>query len=482
VSEDRWRAAHSMRSLAKFGRWDILDQVAGKWSSTSAGSFQAVELPFYYLHARLWLLIALDRLARDYPAQIARYKEILLPIALEVDNPHILMKHFAGRALRTCVEAGNLKLPAPIVKKLAKADKSARPRLRKKIRVGGDFYQGRPKTVPEPPFEFHFDYDFHKGDIDNLAHVFGQACWTVADKMSEIVHQLDPKVTGMWGEEGGRSARQSRGGGTEPGYQTHGQQLGWHALFFAAGQLLRDLPVTDDWCHENDPWGEWLCRYTLTRDDGLWLSDGTDRTPLDTQTILLEEAKDALALTGKREKLKSLVGLSNGVDKEIVIEGKWYSSDPIQVRISSALVNSRDVDRLAKKLTEEDAMRVWLPSYRHAEDDDSEYLEAEMKEYAPWIVSPSREARLDEYDPFGVSVANERSYIHPQAASFLSLKKGDPFGRTWTGRLKTIALRAQAWGREYKDSERSHAGLRLLSSTDLLREALSKGGAKAFCS
>jgi hypothetical protein len=59
-------------------------------------------------------------------------------------------------------------------------------------------------------------------------------------------------------------------------YQSYGQQLGWHALFFAAGRLLRDHPVTDDWWYEEDPWGEWLDRYLNTRQDGYWLSDGTD--------------------------------------------------------------------------------------------------------------------------------------------------------------------------------------------------------------
>jgi hypothetical protein len=48
--------------------------------SDNAGCFQARELPFYYLHARLWLLIALARLALDYPKQVAAFTEPLLAI------------------------------------------------------------------------------------------------------------------------------------------------------------------------------------------------------------------------------------------------------------------------------------------------------------------------------------------------------------------------------------------------------------------
>ena len=81
-SVDRWRAAHSLRSFAKFGRWEIIDEVMGSMGRVDAGPFQAKELPFFYMHARLWLLVALARMAKDYPSQMARYSDKLLPIVL----------------------------------------------------------------------------------------------------------------------------------------------------------------------------------------------------------------------------------------------------------------------------------------------------------------------------------------------------------------------------------------------------------------
>ena len=276
-ASDRWRGAHSIRSFAKFGRWEIVDRLVSKIDQTGAGSFQASELPFFYMHARLWLLISLARMTHDYPAEIARYQDVLLSFALEDNAPHVLMRHFASHALLTCLNAGQISLPASQIQYLRQVDLSPYSRLEKKIRKKGGFYSERPKSEPEPTFKFHLDLDFHKYVVDDLALVFGQPCWKVADLISEIVHSIDPNVRSMY-DTTGREARFRRDSyQMTTRYHTHAQQLGWHALFLAAGRLLKTYPVTDDSWYD-DPWGEWFGRYTLTRNDGLWLSDGTEST------------------------------------------------------------------------------------------------------------------------------------------------------------------------------------------------------------
>ena len=188
---DRWRAAHCLRSFAKFGRWEVIDNVVARIDRVDAGPFQAKELPFFYMHARLWLLIALARMGIDFPAQIARYKDELLSYVLEDNDPHVLMRHFASRALLTCKDAGKLKLDTGTAARVREANRPPHRRLKKKLRSNGGFYSGRPKSIPEPTFQFHLDYDFHKLDVDGLSKVFGQPCWKVADMMSEIVHRID---------------------------------------------------------------------------------------------------------------------------------------------------------------------------------------------------------------------------------------------------------------------------------------------------
>ena len=471
---DRWRGAHSIRSFANFGRWDIIDKLVGKIGEVDAGPFQASELPFFYMHARLWLLITLARMAHKYPADIKCYKKELLSFALEKNEPHVLMRHFAVDTLLTCIDAGHLKLPPKQVAHLRNVDRSPHHRLKKKLRNNGGFYSGRPKSEPEPSFKFYLDYDFHKHDVDNLAQVFGQPCWKVADLMSEIVHAIDPNVESMHDSAGRELQYRSTSYEITTRYHTHGQQLGWHALFLAAGRLLKDYPVIDDSWYDDDPWGEWFGCYGLTRNDELWLSDGTDRTPLDTVEFLLERKKKDPAITGDRDKILKLAGLASRVGKELVVEGRWFSADNVRVHISSALVPPNKATTFARKLTHKEPMIVWIPCF-HETEDDSEHLRDDKKEYVPWIVCPSGEARLDEHDPYGVSCANFRPRLARDFATLCSLSKGDPFGRVWKDKRARMALRVQAWGREDKDREDGpHPGTRLFCSSSVLKKTLAK--------
>jgi hypothetical protein len=472
---DRWRAAHCMRQFAKFERWDIVDRVVAAFGTKTAAPFQAPELVFYYLHARLWLLIALARAALDHPDQVARYKDLLLAVIMEKDDPHVLMRHFAANALLACVDRGELTLDAAAVKAGRNANMSPHPRIRKKSRNGVGFYQGRPKSVPQPPFHFHLDYDFRKHDVDSLGSVFGKGCWEVDDLISGIVQKLDQSMTHMY-EDGGRETRGRSSRDMTTRFHGYGQQLGWHALFIAAGKLLAAHPVTDDWWYEDDPWGEWLGRYVLTRKDGLWLSDGTDRTPDDASVRLLESKKNKFAITGDQKKIMGLAGLciEDGVGRELIVQGRWYSSDGVEIGLSSALVPPKKAEQFARKLIREKPILARVPVF-HGEEDDDEYLHSDKKEYSPWIVCPSGETRLDEHDPYGVSVANFRPRLAQDYSELCKLKRQDAFGCFWHNDRGTLSLCAEAWGRDETNREDGpHPGLRLLCNSSVLKKVLKK--------
>lgn len=472
---ERWRAAHCIRRFAKFGRWDIVDKVVAAFGTKTAAPFQAPELVFYYLHARLWLLIAVARAAIDHPDQIARYKDLLLAVIMEKNEPHALMRHFAAGALLACVDRGKLTLEAGTLKTVRNADKSPHQHLRKKSRNGGGFYQGRPKSVPEPSYRFHLEYEFNKHDVDSLGRVFGKGCWEVDDMMSGIVQKIDSSMTYMY-EHGGRETRWPSSHEMTTRSQGYGQQLGWHALFIAAGKLLAAHPVTDDsWC-EDDPWGEWLGRYGLTRKDGLWLSDGTDRTPDDASVRLLESKKKGLAITGDQKKIMGLAGIDieKGVCRELIVQGRWHSSDGIEIGLSSALVPPIKAAQFARKLIREKPILAWVPVFQGGEDDD-EYQRSDKNGCSPWIVCLSGESRLDEHDPYGVSVANLRPRLAQEYSEFCKLTRQDAFGRFWNSNRGTLSLRVEAWGRDETNREDGpHPGLRLRCKSSVLKKVLTK--------
>lgn len=472
---DRWRSAHSIKCFVKFDRWKVVDALVAKFPTEDAHPFQAPELPFYSMHARLWLLIALARIALDDPKNIGRYQKFLIEIILDEDSPHVLMRHFASRAILACIDSGKLKVSASRERRIRAVDLSPFPRLTKKLKEGGydSFYQGRPKGAPKPKSEFHLDYDFNKYDVHNLGDVFGMAGWKINDLISEQVHIFDTNITNMHDSGGRETSRGNRLGGMTSGYHTYGEYLGWHSLFLVAGRLLRQHPVTDDW-YPDDPWTEWLNRRLLTRKDGLWLSDGMDRPPLGLKINLLEKGKDGLILTGSKTKILNLVGIAPTFEKGVVVEGNWSSPDSINVHISSALVAPRKATTLARQMIQEEPYFVWLPTCDEYEEQDG-VLRNKKEDYSPWIVCPLTDDELDKDDPLGAICVERRPRFAGNIIAEFSLTPTDPFGRIWKNTAGKPMASSDAWGHEIEsEDERSNTGVRLVCSSTFLSEVLTK--------
>lgn len=477
LAADRWRAAHSVRRFAKLGRWDVIDLLISKINLDNAHPFQAPELVFYQLHARLWLLIAIARVTIDCPKELTKHTDTFKGIALDNSFPHVLIQHFAINIIHTCMSEGDLNLSAQDKKSLSAVNESPYPRLKERTREfrGGGLYETRPDSAPEP-IKFSLDYDFNKYDVQYLSDVFGKYGWEMNDIIAKWVRKFDDSIDGMY-DGGGRERSFGRRhtSGITSKYHTYGEQLGWNALFLTAGELLAECPVTDD-SYDDDPWSYWLSRELLTRKDGLWLSDGTDIAPLDTKINLLEKGEKELVVTGNKNKILSLIGAnsSDSIKNDVVVEGGWRSSDGIRIRISSALVQSDQAEKLSTQLSKEAPFLAWLPRYEEGEDDE-EYLRSQKEEYEAWLVCPNIETRIDGNDTLGVRSVMERPYFTKEITKAFFLKTDDPFKRQWKSDDGSIVAVAEAWGYtgEY-DEGRSDSGERLKCSKDFLKNVLSQ--------
>ena len=168
----------------------------------------------------------------------------------------MLIQHFSSNMTKTCTESGVLKLSAKDQKKIDAVNKSPFPRSNEKRRTsrGGALYETRPDGVPKPQSEFSLDYDFNKYDVHYLSDVFGKYGWEMNDIITQWVRTFDADIESMY-DDGGRDRSFGRQytRGISSHYHTYGQQLGWNALFLAAGQLLAECHVTDD-SYDDDPW------------------------------------------------------------------------------------------------------------------------------------------------------------------------------------------------------------------------------------
>jgi hypothetical protein len=472
VASRRWMAAHSLCTAVRLGRTDVLDQVVSQAHWTNAGAFQAGELRFFHLHARLWLLIALARVAIEAPQAVAKHKELLESIATDARNRHVLQRHFAAQALLACVRGGAVTLDRAALKQVEQVNTSPRRLKTLSGTVRSSAHRPRPKTIPSPTNGLHLEYEFDKHEVLSLSEVFDRPRWETAEAIGSWVRQYDTVITHMSESDDRSGPRRDRAYGISLEHHSYGEQLCWHGLHVVAGDLLAAHPVVRRAYDESDPWAYWLRRSFLTHPGGLWLSDGTDTRPLDTRINLRESGKTGVELTGDRTKLLSLLGVSAAVGDWLVVHGAWESLDGVKVLIQSALVPSRKSSDQAKTLASMDPFQVYLPHLEGDEDEDSESFHRDTHAQ-PWVVSLNREGRLDAADVLGVTAAAQRARLSADVNNSSRLTPADPFGREWIDPAGSTLVRSEVWAASSgRHSDSRGDGTRLLANTQLVQQVL----------
>lgn len=475
----RWRAAHSIRRLVALGETRFLDALIAGIDRTSAGAFQDQSLPFFHLHARLWLLIAIARLASDAPATVLHHRSALEAIATSESFPHVLCRHFAILALRALVLSGSIPDPDTYLAWLETLNVPAMPRVPQTGHRPG-FYDMRPDDRPEHPFPFRFDYDFDKYQVDPLGRLFGLPKWDIEDAATNWIRRYDAEVKTMydcprprWSSEEDRSY----GSTSFPDNDRYGGYLAWHALILTAGQFAAERPITgDSW--EEAPWESWLCDKTLSRSDGLWLADGTDLFPLvDRRSVIPHEpgAGVAPSVPSHPLDLLPLAGFDESLEvpSTFFVNGNWESVDGLDVTIASQLVE-RDMARtVAHAVYSADPFLAYLP----AEDDDGldRREDREKQLLTRWLSSDEHAyTKLDERDPFGFKTALQRVRPSAQTVEKMSLRQADPFERLWVDPADRWTFCAQAWGtrRGHGRHATERGGTRLAVKWDSLKSLL----------
>ena len=469
---ERWRAAHSVRCFAKFGRWHVVESLLAKISGKDAGAFQSSNRPFYFLHAKLWLLISIARISLDEPEAIASYSGQLLGIIGDNSQPHVLMRHFAAQALIACMDAGKLKLPHEAEKLVENANHSPFTHQETKTGRSDGSHRGKPNIGPASGTQS--DYCFTGEEVGGLARVFGKPELEVRKILSEIAPSVDSNLRSM-NDLGALSTRHDiRLKWTDTDCDDYSQYLGRHTLFLGAGRLLECCPIPESGHLEDDSWNDWLQSYLLNRKDGLWLSDGLDRYPLHSRVTLLENGIGDPRFTENESRLLALVDLKSGVKKETVVAGTWSSPDvhSVKVDISSALVKPEKARSITSQLLRKEPIAVSLPLYQETQHELSR-----GNICTGWIAWPWPEGGLDKRDPLASISAVRRPIIGESFASQLGIQSEDPFRRTWKNRRGRTKARSAAWG--YK--EYGHADFfpcsSLTCSKSLLKGLLSKNDA-----
>lgn len=473
---DRWRTAHAIRRLARFDETKVLDVLMAGMERRTAGAFQDRSLPFFHLHAHLWLLITVARLAKDIPDQIVRYRAVLEAAAKDDVFPHVLCRHFAIAALRTLAELDRIAERETYLDWLQGLNRPSLQRAQSNTGRPG-FYEMRPENRPEPQPPFRFDYDFDKYQVDPLGRVFGLPKWDVEDAGIAWIRAYDANVESMWACPRPRWSSEDRSYGSTsfPAFDLHGGQLAWHAMLLTAGQFARKRSVTgDSW--EDSPWENWFSEKLISRDDGLWLADGTDLFPLEDQRALLRRqggVGETPAVPLHPLDLLPIAGFDDSLQTpdNFLVHANWESAEGLDVTIGSQLVSSAHARTIAHAVYSADPFFAYLPIDDDSDDGFDRRKEREKQLMTRWITADQHNhTKLDERDPYGFSTALRRARPAREIAVRMNLHKADAFGRAWADPDGRTIFEAEAWGT--RKGQGRHATERGGTRLSVARDAL----------
>jgi hypothetical protein len=479
---DRWRAAHAVRTLARFGRWQVIDALFGRFEAPDAGAFQGPRLPFFVMHSRQWFLLAIARIAIDFPTEIARHAKKLEAIAFDEAFPHVALREAARRALLACLNADRSEADEALRRRLNEIHVSKLPPSDKPTKDSSDFHWNRPTDVPESEPPFHFDYDFDKHDLSSVGNIFGLPKWEVGDRCVAWIRTWDPKIEHMH-DFGGRdhpTGYSTYATGAGDSFQSYGAYLARHALALEAGRLLLTTPINRS-RYTYDRWEEWLSRYSPTRQDGVWLADGTGAHPEFSLHELKAEGSGKERPADDPALLAFLAGIERdgGIGGFLTVDGSWSSPDSVSVAISSVLVPVGDSDAAARALGTAPLTHMWLPTFEHYDEDEkNRHGHSDMAPVESWITRVQSELKIDERDPYSCHEAVQRARPAKHIIKAFKLRADEPWADAWRDGAGRAVFRSLAWGERQGQGEHetSDSGSALQCDRAFLSELLTALG------
>ncbi|WP_454018458.1 hypothetical protein [Azospirillum sp. Marseille-Q6669] len=473
----RWRAAHAVRRFAALGRFEVIDYLVILAETDSALPFVDAKLPFYVLHARLWLLIALARIAKDDASPLVRHRDYLERVAFSTNFPHVVMREFALMALRAIAPLLDPAGRDALTARLATVNRSPWPHAPR-----ADYtefrYLPRPDGSPRADHAFSLDYDFRKYQVESLCHVFSCPVWQVEDRINVVVRGWDSTIRGMYEDARSDGIDRSWSSGYMPKSDQYGGYLGWHALMLVAGDLIATQPVVGEhW--DGDAWMAFLKDYLVSRDDGLWLADLTDLFPLDLpkpHELAMPDSETA-SLAKDRPLLSPLLGLAGDTlaSDWLPVSARWSLDRDTTLTIHSVIANSGDARSTVMTLLSDEPFFRWLPD---DEDEIACHFGRADHSVQAWVSkTPNTQRKLDRYDPYAASTALDRPFPAEWMRAEQSIAADDVIVRSWSCD-GVPAYRAEAWGAEGGVGEHSwgETGYRLSIRRDALIDRLALSG------
>ena len=399
----RWRAAHAVRSLFWLQQSSVIDALMSRYDVASEPSFRAEGAPFYWLAARLWLTIAVSRACKDRPGYAVRYASRMLSILDDHEFPHLLVRVFAKQGVTALAEAGVLTLTKDQKKALSEVDSSNLRRRRRPRHLDHDEH----KAAKLEERRFQFDaMDTLRYWYPGMARIFADISLTDFTSEAErwIVDRWE--VTSnpwRWDEETRREKfkhnpyAMHHSHGELPRVERFHTHLEWHAMWCAAGELLKSHPLaTSD--YDNDGLAEEISS-AITFAPTLWLSDLRSPKPLEERFWLPAQSSGKWVHEPSVAELVALLGLRDSHGWCVVHADYdcYWANLHESVRVTSCLVSPATAPALLRALQSSgDVHGHYLP----CADDRDDGIDSPPFKLKGWLAQTEGRSGLDSKDSF----------------------------------------------------------------------------------
>jgi hypothetical protein len=470
----RWRAAHCVRRLARVGS-EKVSALLNVYDRTFEPAFCGRNLPFYWLAARLWLVIALRRSALENPMIVMAGGPKLLAIATDQSLPHLLIRAHARAACNTLITSGHFDLDAIETAALASANQSPFDSV-----ISDKPRNTRPPLASSSTRRFYFD------QLDTVPYWYQPLAEAFVDcGLDHFQDVAERWILDAWKAEAnvwewereprkGRDdiARSHHGHGEVPTVERFSIYLQWHAMWCAAGELLRTKPLRGG----EDSWGTLSERMNreMPGPDEVWAADLLRGVPLQRRYWQMPEIPLDDWLHGIREP-DLLAELMPPDAPGFIVVSAWIfvrSGDRReQSSISSALVAPSAASSLVRALqTVEDPLDYHLPD----EDEGDSGVDTPPFHLRGWLSRSRDRSGFDEKDPLRGSsdgIAVQPGLAVCQACALVRAVDGSA---TWSKPDYAPMFVYEVWGDDDANERQSFSsyGRRLLCSKDQLSEFL----------
>lgn len=479
----RWEAAHVVKRL---GQQRCTDQIGSlmHWMRVGTNTaFGCHRYPFYSFHAKLYLLIALHRVAIDTPEILKTHVGILADVALN-GVPHILIQKIAAEIATLLENYAPGTFPIETMERLEKVGKSVLPVLEKDQNTGRERSPWHERGEVDRTLKVHFAYDFDRYWFPALTRVFDLSEDEFVELAAQAAHQ---QLSAPSGDGYVPDPRQQQWNALERrglrGWATHGEYprvdnfsfyYSYHSVMSVAAKLISEMPVVQRrsrFRDDEDSWTYWLRHHLLSRTDGKWLADRRDPSPF-LRAEWTRQSVNAIWLCGiKAEDFFEAIQVREFTPSWICVHGAWddcQSEYEETITVDTALVHPETADALASALRScEDQFHLYLPT-----DDEDRQNSRDPFKLLKWIRLNGEDHRgLDRFDPYAAEIYYPPDDIEKEYETLLGLSP-DPERRWWSLDGETSpSFVSQIWAEE-KDRQLHYpnrSGRRMVASPDLLR-------------